>query len=101
MNRNHINLYSHDTETGWAMFEQYFGLHTLVVRGTKMAVMQDSDGLVLIVNHFDNKLEGFNYPKQLDILHIRFIQKSRDAVDALILEVERGRLGGAGLSRRT
>jgi len=101
MKLNHINLCSHDTEADRAMFEQYFGLHTLVVRGTKMAVMQDSDGLVLNVNHFDNKLEGFNYPKQLDIVHIGFIQKARDAVDALILEVERGRLGGAGLSRRT
>jgi len=65
------------------MFEQYFGLRTLVVRGSKMAVLQDNDGLVLIVNHFDNKLEGFDYPRQFDILHIGFIQKSREDVDAL------------------
>lgn len=65
------------------MFEQYFGLRTLVLRGIKMAIMQDNDGLVLIVNHFDNKLEGFDYPRKFDILHIGFIQKSREDVDAL------------------
>ena len=83
MKLNHINLYSHDTEADRAMLEQYFGLRTLVVRGTKMAIMQDNDGLVLILNHFDTKLEGFDYPKQFDILHIGFIQKSREDVDAL------------------
>ncbi|GBQ63677.1 hypothetical protein AA103196_0661 [Ameyamaea chiangmaiensis NBRC 103196] len=83
MKLNHINLYSRDTDADRAMFEQYFGLRTLVVRGTKMTIMQDDDGLVLIINHFDNKLEGFDYPAQLDILHIGFIQMSRDAVDAL------------------
>ncbi|CCT60877.1 hypothetical protein APA386B_1P97 (plasmid) [Acetobacter pasteurianus 386B] len=65
------------------MFEQYFGLRTLVVRGTRMSIMQDDDGLVLIVNHFDNKLEGFDYPEQFDILHIGFIQKSREDVNTL------------------
>ena len=91
MKLNHINLYSHDTEADRAMFEHYFGLRTLVVRGTKMAIMQDDDGLVLIVNHFENKLDGFEYPKQLDILHVGFIQESRDAVDAL-----HARLSGDG-----
>lgn len=83
MKLNHLNLYSHDTEADRAMFERYFGLRTLVVRGTKMAILQDDDGLVLILNHFENKLEGFDYPKQLDILHIGFIQETRDAVDAM------------------
>ncbi len=83
MKLNHINLYSRDTEADRAMFEHYFGLRTLVVRGTKMAIMEDDDGLVLIVNHFENKLDGFDYPKSLDILHIGFIQESRDAVDAM------------------
>ncbi|WP_231946165.1 hypothetical protein [Acetobacter ghanensis] len=46
MKLNHINLYSHDTGADRAMFEQYFGLRTLVVRGSKMAVLQDNDGLV-------------------------------------------------------
>lgn len=91
MKLNHINLYSHDTEADRAIFEHYFGLRTLVVRGTKMAIMQDDDGLVLIVNHFENKLDGFEYPKQLDILHVGFIQESRDAVDAL-----HARLSGDG-----
>jgi len=45
MKLNHINLYSHDTEADRVMFEQYFGLRTLVVRGIKMAIMQDNDGL--------------------------------------------------------
>ncbi len=83
MKLNHLNLYSHDTAADRAMFEHYFGLRTLVLRGEKMAIMQDDDGLVLIVNHFENKREGFEYPKELDILHIGFIQESRDAVDAM------------------
>ncbi len=87
MKLNHINLYSHDTEADRTMFEQYFGLRTLVVRGTKMAIMQDDDGLVLIVNHFDSKLDGFDYPKSLDILHIGFIQESREAVDAMYVRL--------------
>ncbi|RUT24956.1 glyoxalase [Asaia sp. W19] len=83
MKLNHINLYSHDTESDRAMFERYFGLHTLVVRGTTMAIMQDEDGLVLIINHFDRKLGGFLYPEHFDILHIGFILESREAVDTL------------------
>ncbi|GBR49776.1 hypothetical protein AA106556_2124 [Neokomagataea tanensis NBRC 106556] len=65
------------------MFERYFGLHTLVLRGPKMAIMQDDNGLVLILNHFESKLSGFNYPKSFDVLHIGFIRDSREAVDAL------------------
>ncbi|RVU16145.1 VOC family protein [Methylobacterium oryzihabitans] len=83
MKLNHINLYSRDTEADRAMFERYFGLHTLVARGTTMAIMQDDDGLVLIVNRFEKKLDGFEYPRELDVLHIGFIQESREAVDAL------------------
>ncbi|GJE70207.1 VOC family protein [Methylorubrum podarium] len=83
MKLNHINLYSHDIAADRAMFEHYFGLRTLVVRGDVMAIMQDDDGLVLIVNHFEKKREGFDYPEQLDILHIGFIVESREAVDAL------------------
>ncbi|MCQ8277693.1 VOC family protein [Acetobacteraceae bacterium KSS8] len=91
MKLNHINLYSHDIEADRAMFERYFGLRTLVVRGSKMAIMQDDDGSVVIVNHFENRLAGFDYPEQFDILHIGFIQESRDAVDAL-----HARLNGDG-----
>jgi len=59
---NHVNLYSHDISADRAMFERYFGLRTLVVREEKMVIMQDDDGLVLIVNHFIHKLSGFEYP---------------------------------------
>ncbi|MBB3173377.1 catechol 2,3-dioxygenase-like lactoylglutathione lyase family enzyme [Endobacter medicaginis] len=83
MKLNHVNLYSHDIDGDRAMFEGYFGLRTLVVRGSVMAVMQDDDGLVLIVNHFERRLDGFDYPAQFDILHVGFILPSRDAVDAL------------------
>ncbi|GBQ93996.1 VOC family protein [Asaia krungthepensis] len=83
MKLNHINLYSHDTEADRAMFERYFGLQTLVVRGSTMAILQDDDGLVLIVNHFSRKLEGFAYPQEADILHIGFIRDTREEVEAL------------------
>jgi len=83
MKLNHINLYSHDTEADRAMFERYFGLRTLVVRGSKMAIMQDDDGLVLIVNQFNSRLADFAYPESFDILHIGFIRQSREDVDAM------------------
>jgi len=83
MKLNHINLYSHDTEADRSMFERYFGLRSLVVRGSKMAILQDDDGLVLIVNQFSSKLAGFSYPESFDILHVGFIQETREAVDAL------------------
>lgn len=83
MKLNHINLYSRDTEADRAMFESYFGLRTLVVRGKKMAIMQDDDGLVLIINQFNSRLAGFDYPESFDILHVGFIQETREAVDAI------------------
>ncbi|MCX2560189.1 VOC family protein [Acetobacter farinalis] len=83
MKLNHINLYSHDVAADQAMFERYFGLRTLVVRGKKMAIMQDDDGLILLVNHFDSALHGFDYPKEVDILHIGFLQETRQEVDDL------------------
>lgn len=61
-----------------------------------MAIMQDDDSPVLIVNHFESKLDGFDYPKQLDILHIDFIQESREAVDAMY-----ARLSGDGWETQT
>ncbi|MFS3137791.1 VOC family protein [Gluconacetobacter sacchari] len=87
MKLNHVNLYSHDILADRAMFESYFGLRTLVVRAEKMVIMQDDDGLILIVNHFDHKLDGFEYPHELDILHIGFIQKSREAVDDIYVRL--------------
>ncbi|MCG0997170.1 VOC family protein [Acetobacter persici] len=83
MKLNHINLYSHDVLADQAMFERYFGLQTLVVRGEKMVIMQDDAGLVLILNHFEKRLGGFVYPEDFDTLHIGFIQPSRDVVDDL------------------
>ncbi|HWU64403.1 MAG TPA: VOC family protein [Ensifer sp.] len=83
MKLNHINLYSHDTEADRVMFEHYFGLRTLVMRGSKMAIMQDDGGLVLIISQFSSKLAGFAYPESFDILHVGFIQETREAVDAL------------------
>ncbi|WP_343526567.1 VOC family protein [Sphingomonas sp.] len=91
MKLDHINLYSHDTEADRVMFERYFGLRTLVVRGRMMAIMQDDDGLVLILNHFTPKLDGFDYPASFDILHVGFIRDSREAVDIL-----HARLSGDG-----
>lgn len=89
MKLNHINLYSQDLEADRAMFERYFGLRTLVLRDKKMAVMQDDDGMVLILNHLDRKLDGFVYPSSLDILHIGFIQESCEAVDAMHARLSR------------
>lgn len=83
MKLNHINLTSIDIPADVSMFETYFGLRTLVVRGKTIAVMQDDDGMVLVLNDFVKKRGTFAYPDDSDIHHIGFIQESREQVDAL------------------
>jgi len=48
-----------------------------------MTILQDDNGMVLMVNHFDNTLDGFDFPGKLDNMHIGFIQESCEAVDAM------------------
>lgn len=83
MKLNHINLTSIDIPADVSMFEAYFGLRTLVMRGTAIAVIQDDDGMVLVLNDFAKKRGAFAYPDDSDVHHIGFIQNSREQVDAL------------------
>ena len=83
MKLNHVNLTSSDMSADVAMFERYFGLRTLVVRGEQVAVMEDDDGMVFILNNHSREREPFAYPKDFTLLHIGFIQETREAVDAL------------------
>ncbi|XYD12487.1 VOC family protein (plasmid) [Methylobacterium sp. NMS12] len=83
MKLNHINLMSVDVAGDVAMFETYFGLRPLVMRGKALAVIQDDDGMVLVLNDFAKKRGAFTYPEDSDVHHIGFIQGSREQVDAL------------------
>lgn len=83
MKLNHINLMSVDVAGDVAMFETYFGLRPLVMRGKALAVLQDDDGMVLVLNDFAKKRGAFTYPVDSDVHHIGFIQGSREQVDAL------------------
>ncbi|MCJ2052233.1 VOC family protein [Methylobacterium sp. J-070] len=83
MKLNHINLTSIDVPADVAMFETYFGLRTSVMRGKALAVMQDDDGMLLVLNDFAKKRGSFAYPEDSDVHHIGFIQDSREQVDAL------------------
>ncbi|XYD11868.1 VOC family protein (plasmid) [Methylobacterium sp. NMS12] len=83
MKLNHINLTSVDVPADRAMFETYFGLHCSVMRGTALAVLHDSQGMVLVLNDFAKKRGSFAYPDDSDVHHIGFIQDSREEVDAL------------------
>ena len=83
MKLNHINLTSVDVPADCAMFQTYFGLHCLTMRGKGLAVLKDEDGMLLVLNDFSRKRAGFTYPDDSDVLHIGFIQDGRDAVDAM------------------
>ena len=83
MKLNHINLTSVDVPGDRAMFETYFGLSCLAMRGQGLAVLQDEDGMVLVLNDFKRKRGDFAYPDDSDVHHIGFLQTSREAVDTI------------------
>ncbi len=83
MKLNHVNLTSIDIPADRAMFEHYFGLRCLVSRGNGLAVMEDDDGMAFVLNNFTRKRGDFSYPEDSDVLHIGFIQETREAVDAI------------------
>ena len=83
MKLNHVNLTSFDIAADQAMFERYFGLRCLAVRGRGLAVMEDEHGMVLVLNNFPRKRGDFAYPVDSDVMHIGFIQETREAVDAI------------------
>jgi catechol 2,3-dioxygenase-like lactoylglutathione lyase family enzyme len=83
MKLNHINLTTTDIAADRAMFETYFGLHCIVSRGSGLAVMGDDDGMVFVLNNFERKRADFEYPDDFAVLHIGFLQNSREAVDAI------------------
>ena len=83
MKLNHINLTSVDVPGDRAMFETYFGLNCLALRGQGLAVLQDEDGMVLVLNDFKRKRGDFAYPDDSDVHHIGFLQTSREAVDTI------------------
>ncbi len=83
MKLNHINLTSVDVAGDRAMFETYFGLHCLAMRGHGLAVLQDEEGMLLVLNDFKRKRGDFAYPEDSDVHHIGFIQDNREAVDAI------------------
>ncbi|WP_026607017.1 VOC family protein [Methylocapsa acidiphila] len=83
MKLNHVNLPSIDVPADRAMFERYFGLRCLIARGAGMVVMEDDDGVVLVLSNLPRKRGSFAYPEDSDVLHIGFIQETREAVDAM------------------
>jgi catechol 2,3-dioxygenase-like lactoylglutathione lyase family enzyme len=83
MKLNHINLTTTDIASDRAMFERYFGMRCLVARGKALIVMEDDDGMVVVLNNFARKRGSFAYPEDYDVLHVGFIQETRAAVDAM------------------
>ena len=83
MKFNHVNLTSSDVPADRDMFERYFGLRCLVARGSGLAVMEDDDGMVFVLNDFKRKRGAFAYPEESDVLHIGFLQETREQVDAV------------------
>ena len=83
MKLNHINLTSVDVAADRSMFETYFGLHCLTMRGKTLAVLRDEQGMLFVLNDFAKKRGQFTYPEDSDVHHIGFIQDSKSQVDAL------------------
>jgi catechol 2,3-dioxygenase-like lactoylglutathione lyase family enzyme len=83
MKLNHVNLTSLDIQADRAMFERYFGLRCLAARGKALVVMEDDHGMVFVLNNFPRKRGSFAYPEDSDVMHIGFLQETRDAVDAI------------------
>jgi catechol 2,3-dioxygenase-like lactoylglutathione lyase family enzyme len=83
MKLNHINLTTTDLLADLEMFERYFGLRTLVVRGSKLAVMEDDDGMALVLNDFTRKRGDFTYPEDYNVFHVGFIRETREEVNAV------------------
>lgn len=83
MRLNHVNLTTTDIAADRAMFERYFGMRCLVARGKALVVMEDDDEMVLVLNDFARKRGAFAYPDDKDVLHVGFLQESREAVDAV------------------
>lgn len=82
MKLNHVNLFSIDVPADRAMFETYFGLRCLAERGKALVVLEDDDGMIVVLNSFRNRA-GFTYPNDYNLLHVGFIQETREAVDAM------------------
>ena len=83
MKLNHVNLTSVDVPADCAMFETYFGLRCLTLRGKGLAVMEDEGGMLFVLNDFSKKRAGFAYPDDSDVLHIGFLQENREQVNAM------------------
>ena len=83
MKLNHINLTSVDVPADCVMFETYFGLRRLTLNGKALAVLEDEDGMLFVLNDFSKKRGDFVYPEDSDVLHIGFIQESREQVDSV------------------
>lgn len=83
MKLNHVNLTSIDVPADRAMFETYFGLRCLVERGKALVVLQDDDGMIVVLNDFARERAGFAYPDNSDVLHVGFIRETPEAVDAM------------------
>lgn len=83
MKLNHINLTTTDLPGDIGMFERYFGLRPLALRGNKLAVLQDGDGMVLVLNDFARKRGDFAYPDDFNVFHVGFIRETREEVNAV------------------
>lgn len=83
MKLNHINLTSIDVPADVAMFETYFGLRCAAARGRSLAVLEDEQGTVFVLNDFRRWRGDFAYPDDYNVHHIGFLQDDRAAVDGL------------------
>ncbi|HMG09492.1 MAG TPA: VOC family protein [Mucilaginibacter sp.] len=81
MKLNHINLLVTDVTISISFFEQYFNFKCLEIKGDFLAVLQGSDGFILVLTARSlNRKGNTSYP---DAFHIGFSLDSRNEVTDL------------------
>lgn len=79
MKMNHLNLVVPDVEATAAFFVKHFGFELEPSKVKYLAVLNGSDGFVLVISNFPNTT-SFDYPKDF---HIGFFQDDMASVDKL------------------
>jgi catechol-2,3-dioxygenase len=77
---NHTNLITYDVPALKQLFCSVFDFELLDERGSKLAVLRNSDGFVLTLMHDNHMTQQQGYP---GLFHVGFLQTTQDAVDQM------------------
>src|SRR5580698_4285013 len=81
---NHTNLTTYNVPALKEFFQSVFGFEVLDERGTKLAVLRNSDGFLLTLMHDKRMTPENGYP---GLFHVGFLQPSQAEVDRMYAEL--------------